>query len=130
MSGRYSKTLLTPIVLAILVLITVAPQASAKDGDWEFLVGLYGWLPTINGSITTNVPGLDGDITVDPGTLIDNLAATIQGTVAAKRNDWGIFGDMIYLKEKKSTDEVIDIGQGVNLHSYLAGVILNLVVDA
>lgn len=117
MFERNSRNLLTTVVLLLLVLVAVAPQASAKDGDWNFMAGLYGWLPTINGSISTEVPGLDGDITIDPSDLLENLSFTLMGTVVATRNDWGIFADAIYLKESKSTDQVIDVGEGVNLHT-------------
>lgn len=115
MSDRKSFTRLMSTVCSILMFLALVPAANAEDGKWDFAAGIYGWLPTINGSLTKELPGLGQEIEVDPGTLLENLSFTAMGTLAAKRNSWGLFGDVIYLKETKSADKFLEIGGGVNL---------------
>lgn len=62
-------------------------------GRWQITVMPYAWLPWIDG-------GLAGDAKVhlDPGDILDDLQATAQGSLMARKDNspWGFFLDFIY----------------------------------
>lgn len=115
MIERFRKILTAYIVIAILATFVLVPCASAQNKDTEFSLAIYGWLPTIKGTLAFDVPGLGDTIEVDPGTLIDNLKFTAQGALAVRYGKWSVLADVIYLKEAKSEDALLDIGSGINL---------------
>ena len=116
MTKRNQKTLIAPAVLATILMISATPSASAQNG-WDFDLAIYGWLPTIEGKLAYEIPELGDSIEVDPGTLLDNLQFTAMIGFAANRGRWSILGDVIYLKEAASREELLDIGAGVNLRA-------------
>lgn len=101
------------IALAIMTLFT--PRMIAQERNPEFELAIYGWLPSINGKLAFNVPGIGDAIEVDPGTLIENLKFTAQGSFAVKYKKWIMFADVIYLKEGKTESKTIDIGTAINV---------------
>jgi hypothetical protein len=115
------------VVVAFVAMMAAAPNLHAQERAWEFEVGIYGWLPTINGELNYNIPDLPDEIKVDPGTLLDNLQFTVMTAFAARYDKWSGFVDVIYLNEAKSTDTPVDVGGGVNLEAAfkLKSVILN-----
>jgi hypothetical protein len=116
MTKKNPKPLVTPAVLAIILMITTGPNASAEDG-WDFDLAIYGWLPTIEGKLAYEIPELGDSIEVDPETLLENLQFTAMIGFAANRGKWSILGDVIYLNEAASQEELLDIGSGVNLRA-------------
>lgn len=117
MSDRISFTLLKSTICLILLLLVLAPVAHAEEGEWEFGAGLYGWLPNITGTLAFEVPGVGNTVVVDADDLLENLSMTVQGTVAAQKNGWGVYGDVIYLKETKSGQKTLPVGEGITLSS-------------
>lgn len=99
----------------MLVLVTLVPMANAEDGDWDFGASLYGWLPNIEGTLAYDIPNFGHTVEVDAGTLIDNLSFTLQGSLRAQKNGWGVFVDGIYLKEAASGQKELPIGEGNTL---------------
>ena len=70
--------------------------AAAQDSEWEFGLGVYGWFPDISG--TTSFPiGEDEDFTVPIDDILDKLDFTFQGNFDARKGQWGVFTDFIYL---------------------------------
>jgi len=64
--------------------------------SWEFGASIYGWLPDISG--TTSFPdGSGGDFTIPVSTILDNLSFTFQGSFDARKGNWGVVTDVIYL---------------------------------
>lgn len=114
MCRRNSRNLITTLALSLLVLSSLGSVALAQDEGWEFGAGLYGWLPSIDGTLNKEIPGLGQSVEIDAGTLLENLSFTLQGTVVAQRKNWGIFADVIYLKETKSDNATLPIEEGVN----------------
>lgn len=124
MTGRISKTLLA------LFLLTVAavPVSAAESPGWEFGVGLYAFLPTINGTLAYDIPGVGDQIEIDTGEILENLSFTMMGGFDVKRGSWGVFADMIYLKESKTEsqqlplerlDQVINLDASFELNSWI-----------
>ena len=108
------------LVIAIVLMSAGAPDVSAQQktsGGWDFDLAIYGWLPTIEGKLAYEIPDLGNTIEVDPGTLIDNLQFTAMIGFAANHGKWSILGDVIYLKEAATRNELLDIGSGVNLRA-------------
>ena len=118
MTKKNPKPLVTPAVLAIILMITSAPSASAQDG-WDFDLAIYGWLPTIEGKLAYEIPELGDSIEVDPETLLDNLQFTAMVAFAANHGKWSILGDVIYLKEAASEEALLDSESGLTLRAEL-----------
>jgi opacity protein-like surface antigen len=104
-----------PAVFAIVATVTVALNLPAQASDWRFNVGIYGWLPTINGKLTHEVPMLGDQVEVDPGTLLDNLSFTAMGAFGVEYRKWALVGDVIYLKETKSDSKPVEALGGATL---------------
>lgn len=88
---------------ALLLSAFLLPAAvRADDGDsWVFGAGIYGWLPDISGR-TSFPDGSGGDFTVSVGDILDNLEFTFQGMFDARKGNWGLFTDVVYLDLGKS----------------------------
>lgn len=97
------------VLLAGAVGLGVPLSAGATQGspdDWQFAATLYGWFPSINGSVSfKNAPvgrlagasGASGDISVDADQIIDALNSVFMGTLEVRRGPWGAFTDIIYM---------------------------------
>lgn len=70
-----------------------SPVNTTTNDDWQFKAELYGWLPTIEGTLPT---GDDIEITIDE--IIDNLDFTFMGVFQARRDKWAVVADAVYLK--------------------------------
>ena len=116
MIKRHLRTLLAPAVIGFFLTIAAVPSTSAQDG-WEFDLAIYAWLPTIEGKLAYDLPGLGDTIEIDPADLIENLEFTAMVAFAARRDRWSILGDVIYLKEAASRNRQLDIGDGINLRA-------------
>jgi hypothetical protein len=114
-----SRNFIRLSAIAVVLTIGISPGVWAQGSGWDFDLGIYGWLPTIEGKLAYQVPGIGDEIEVDPGTLIDNLQFTAMVAFAANHGKWSILGDVIYLKEAKKENTTLDIGPGVNLSADL-----------
>lgn len=81
------------------VLLPVTGHAQDGSDGWEWHATIYAWLPDIDG--TTQFPSGAGgpSIGVDAGQLIDNLDFTFMAALQARKGEWGVFTDLIYLDE-------------------------------
>ena len=110
------KSVILATLIAIAMTTVGVPNASAQDG-WEFDLAIYAWLPTIEGKLAYDLPGLGDTIEIDPADLLENLEFTAMVAFAARRDRWSILGDVIYLKEAASRNRTLDIGDGINLRA-------------
>lgn len=69
---------------------------AADDGGWQFEVSPYIWGAGLEG--TSGVPGVEADIDVGFDDIWDNLDAALMGTVEARRGNWMILLDGLYMK--------------------------------
>lgn len=93
MKSQIKKAVIALSLTAALLPATV----SADDSDsWEFGASVYGWLPDISGS-TTFPDGSGGDFTLPIDTILDNLKFTFQGAFDARKGNWGLVTDVIYM---------------------------------
>jgi len=103
------------------VLFSTATPADTGD-DWHYGLSINGWLPDLSGT-TTFPNGGGGDFTVPIDTILDNLSFTFQGSFDARKGQWGLFSDVIYMdlskKEKTINEGTIggtDIPYDINAH--------------
>ncbi len=95
------------VYLLLLAFIPSVVLAETSD-DWEFGLSIYGWFPDIAGQTAFPVGGGE-DFEVSVGDILDNLQFTLQGSFDARKGQWGLFSDMIYLNLGNS-DAVIKDG--------------------
>ena len=71
------------------------PDATATDGRWHFVAGLYGWFPAISGTVTTR--NFEVPIDVPFSKLWDNLKFNITGHFEGRRDQFGWGLDFFYV---------------------------------
>ena len=95
----------TAFVLTVIVLATFASTAKAETSGWEFGVEAYLWGAGIDGRTTA---GDKIDISFD--NLISDLQLGFMGSVAASKDRWTLFADLVYLDvddDETSTANII-----------------------
>jgi hypothetical protein len=72
-------------------------QPGWESGKWQFTATLYGWVPTIDG--TVNFPDDKGStgIHVSKSDVLNHLKMTFQGSLDAHNGRWGIYNDVVYV---------------------------------
>lgn len=76
--------------------VSTAAEAAANrttNDDWQFKAQVYGWLPTIEGTLPTND---DIELTIDE--IFDYLDLTFMGVFQARKGNWAVVSDVTYLK--------------------------------
>lgn len=115
-------------LLASLAAAVVLPTASAQPADaWRFQASIYAYLPTIGGSTIFPPESGGSSASVDIDSILENLKMTFMGSFEARRGQFGVFTDLIYLDvgDSKSGSRELSIG-GVTLP---AGVNANVDFD-
>jgi hypothetical protein len=92
-----------------------AAVAQTSADEWQFQLTPYLWLPTIDGTLNYEPsPGGDGSPTVEVGPTdwleLLNSAALIGGT--ARKGNFSIFTDFVYLSMTKNTDGSVLSAEG------------------
>jgi hypothetical protein len=75
----------------LVVAIPAAAQPEADPHRWQFYGELFLWGASLDGKSVT------GDIDVPFDDIFDSLEFAAMGTVAASRDKWVLFADLIYL---------------------------------
>jgi hypothetical protein len=89
------------VAWAILVPAAAASAYAGDDsfdGNWHFGVTPYLWLPYVDGTVNYNL-GRGGSINaqVDPGSYLQNLDFAGMFIGEARKGDWSVFTDYIFL---------------------------------
>ena len=90
--GRAAAPLLTCTLLGTAPL---AAHAQAAEEPWRWTGSVNGWLPGIDGE-TTFRGGSGPTIEVSPKQVLDALQFTLQGSLEARKGQWGIWSDLVY----------------------------------
>lgn len=95
-------------------LLAASSLVQAQE-QWAYSLTPYVWLPSINGKLKYEIPpGAGGAPEVDtgPNNYLENLSMVLMLAGEARKGDWGIFTDFIYLKfdKQKSNVSAIDFG--------------------
>jgi len=102
------QNLIRGILLSLL--LSMSTLYANESGELKQKIMIYGWLPTLDGTMRFNVPGEPGDST--EASVIDSLDAVFMGSYALRKNEWSFLADMIYLKMSGG-------GQGLNPNVHL-----------
>ena len=100
--------------LLCILLFAFATSAAAQD-QWTYSLTPYVWLPSINGKLKYDIPpGASGAPEVDtgPNNYLENLSAVLMLAGEARKGDWAVFTDFIYLKFDKEKSNVSTINFG------------------
>lgn len=88
-------------LLAGGALTMTSAVAGAADGpaDWQFAAMIYGWLLSVSGNLNYTLPRDTGggSVSVDADKVLDALQFTFMASFEARRGDWSVFTDVIYL---------------------------------
>lgn len=90
--------------LALIASLLMPVVASAQDvvmtsnpDKWQFSVLLYGWLPTIKGSVSFPLANTGGSVTANPNDILNNLNLAAMGAFGVSYNRWGFSTDVLYM---------------------------------
>ncbi len=86
------------MIRGILVSMLLSMSALYAEGSNELKqkIMIYGWLPTLDGTLTFKVPGEPDDSA--SANAIDSLDSVFMGAYELRNNEWSFIADMIYLK--------------------------------
>lgn len=119
-SGNLSRVaLLGGALLAVLsgTASAAGGAVAAGSNDWQFGLMLYGWLPSVNGDFKFRLPrGLadpSPSVGVSADQILDDLQFTMMGSFEARKGDWSLFTDVIYLDLDGSDSKGATLSNGV-----------------
>ena len=72
------------------------PMAVEESSEWEQSLTIYGWLPSLDGTLKYNLPGDDGG--TGESDIISKLDSAFMGSYAVRKNKWSFLVDVIYFK--------------------------------
>lgn len=113
--------LILAVLLSLAAVLPALAQADAKSDGWKFYGEGYLWAAGIDGE---SAAGDDLDIPFKD--ILENLDGALMGGVSARKGDWGLFLDMIYLnvhEDTHSTANLIDVPTKISVDVELQGFI-------
>jgi hypothetical protein len=102
--------------------IVTAPVAAEESSSWEHKFSIYGWLPSLDGSLTYTIPGTP-EIPGSPGSpgtpgtpdetvtskFIDKIDAIFMGSYEVQKEKWSFLVDGIYFKMSDSQEASVSL---------------------
>ncbi|AOZ71152.1 hypothetical protein LPB142_16810 (plasmid) [Rhodobacter xanthinilyticus] len=86
------------VACALALSFSVAPASAQDSGDWKMQFNPYLWGSGLSGSVAT-VPGLPAaDIDKSFSDILDDLDLGAMAGLTARKGDFGLFGDVMYVK--------------------------------
>ncbi len=85
---------------ALLLLAPLHANAQADGDQWRFALTPYLWLPNVDGTLKFSVPpgaGGSPSVEVGPNSYLENLDFALMLAGEARRGNWAIISDLIYL---------------------------------
>jgi len=77
------------------IAILTATTASAQDSSWTFNATVYGWLSGIDTAVETMAGTIETETSFED--ILSKLDMVFMGTLEARRDRFGLVGDLIYL---------------------------------
>ena len=120
-STKFIKEASLAATILLLVMFwgvnTSAAKSTTDTADkWQYEFTIYGWLPSLDGTLKYDVPPDDGDnVSLDVSDLLDSLNFVFMGNFVAHKNKLSYAADLIYMdvSNSKSTNITIGPGEGV-----------------
>jgi len=119
-STKFIKEASLAAVILLLVMFCGINTAAAKNtadtiDKWQYEFTIYGWLPSLDGTLKYVPPGSDSNVSLDVSDLLDSLNFVFMGTFVAQKNKLSYAVDLIYMDVSNSTGTTINIGPGEGL---------------
>ncbi len=92
-------------LLALLLSCAASSEAARAAGpsqEWKFTIAPYLWYSSLEGDIT--VKGQDAQADLSASELLDHLDLGLMGMFAARKGNWGITGDAVYVDLQVESD--------------------------
>ncbi|SAK48096.1 hypothetical protein AWB83_00960 [Caballeronia ptereochthonis] len=74
------------------------PDRDDTSDGWQFAITPYLWLPTVGGTLRFSLPGGGADASTGPYNYLQNLKFVFMLQGEARKGDWSIFADAVYLR--------------------------------
>ena len=87
-------------------------QAVGESGKWEFAATIYGFIPTIDGTVNYAGDTRSSDFNLSKSDVINHLKMTFMGALDAHNGSWGIFNDVLYVDLGGSKSQTHDFSIG------------------
>jgi len=91
-----ANVMLLVFVMALMGVTTQAQERTSHVDGLEFVVSPYIWMAGIDGDVT--VKGTEASVDADFGDILDNLDVGAQGYFEIRKDKWGAYVDVMYLK--------------------------------
>ena len=109
-----------PRLLAALLACTTfasTPSARAQDAasPWRFTLSPYLWLPNASGTLRYTLPpdqGGSAENQIGPVDYLDHLQFLLMLSGEARRGDWAVISDLVYLDFGNTASHVKTVGGG------------------
>jgi len=102
--------------LALFSTATLHAEETGATGDWQHRILIYGWFPSIEGTLSYDIPGSGGSASSDASDYLDNLKGVFMGAYEGRKEKWSFKVDLIYLDfanfEQNAVSIPIAPGQG------------------
>ena len=116
--------------LALALSMPAGAAVDMYDGSWHYTIAPYLWAPTINGTLNLTAPGtlsnvgggnLGGGlpsgttvgVTLGPSDYLTHLNFGFLGYFEARKANWSIFTDLIYLSLSTQDSSVTTVNVGL-----------------
>ncbi|QBR01454.1 hypothetical protein [Paraburkholderia pallida] len=77
--------------------VAAGPDSVDTGAGWQFALTPYLWLPSVSGTARFTLPNGGADASTGPYNYLQNLRFALMVQGEARKGDWSIFGDAIYL---------------------------------
>jgi opacity protein-like surface antigen len=100
---------------AAALLVSAGAQAQTAEDRWSFSLTPYLWLPNVNGTLKYSLPPSNTgspDVETGPNNYLQNLQAALMLSGTARKGEWSVSSDLIYLSfaNQKSSVKAVDFG--------------------
>jgi hypothetical protein len=104
-------------VLWCASLVPASAQGAAGSGAWTFALEPYIWAAGVDGTVKYEIPP-DNEGAADVGLSLEDLNFALMLTGEARKGDWAVMADMVYLDMQNDGSEVKSVrfaGPGGNV---------------
>lgn len=86
--------------IAVAEEVAPVPMAVEENSDWKQSITVYGWIPSLDGTLKYNIPGDDSG--TGESDIISKLDGAFMGSYTIRKNKWSFLADVIYFKMSDS----------------------------
>ncbi len=113
------KRMISLGIAAVTMCGTILPVAAAtappsvemtatREDSWQFGAFVYLWYADIGGT-TTFPNGQSASVTIDASDIFSNLKFAVLGSFEARKGEWGVFTDLIYMNVGQFNSQYRDL---------------------